>query len=910
MQNRRMAVAAALLMILLLGTSVLAADHLSGFEIVAENEESELYFNAETVELAVRNKQTGHVWYTNHPERDAKETMTRGSSKDRLNSQIVITYYANNERFTMDSYNDAVLHGQVDVKPIPNGIRIDYELGARWKPEDYLPTIISLERFNEEILPRIDSQRDRDWLRGLYAQFSLEEGFADGDEFSILGVDLDFLLGDYGLKVEERGFRATDKRRLLQEYLVLVRDAHKYDNLGQIQPEEIAGLIDTPALLMKWNNKKWDVDDAAALFKAIGYTPDMVGDDHEQFGIAPPYPNLINFRVSVEYTLDGPDLIARVPIDSIVYPEKVYDEKNDKEVSYPMSTISLMPYFGSAESDSDGFIFIPDGSGAIIDFSTDKSRSEPYAQRVYGPDYATLPIREYSASLKDQIYFPVFGLNQGDRAIFGIIESGDAVARIEATAAGMLDSFYKVWASFDVRPTTRVNLEAAGELIGLRSLSINMFQSRLINDDIVVRYSFLDGEDAGYAGMARFYQNYLVGKHGLERIAADGKAPVILEVVGSIDQVKPVLGLPLNVVDPMTTFDQSLEIVDDLRSKGIENLVVRYLGWMRGGIRNIYPTKAPVERKVGTAQGLRNLHQELSMRGIELFPSTEFQLVKRNSLADSFLAFRHSSRSLGRVSAYINTHDISTYQAIDAKRIPILSPRGLDSLVDKFLKDYRKYDLTGLSPGSIGNTLYADYRLKPEELVDRQTAKQILVAQAEKMTENYDLLLEGAHAYLLPYAKYLVRAPLYSRGFEVFDRVVPFYPMVVSGYVGYAGAPYNLADRHGPLYVLKMLETGALPYFVVSGTRSSEVKNTDFNDLYSIYYQDLEEDILALYEEVGEVFERIWGQRIVDHKTLALDVYQTVYEDGTTIFVNYTQEDFVDESSGITIPAEGYVVSQ
>jgi hypothetical protein len=88
------------------------------------------------------------------------------------------------------------------------------------------------------------------------------------------------------------------------------------------------------------------------------------------------------------------------------------------------------------------------------------------------------------------------------------------------------------------------------------------------------------------------------------------------------------------------------------------------------------------------------------------------------------------------------------------------------------------------------------------------------------------------------------------------------------------------------------------------------VKNTDFNDLYSIYYQDLEEDILALYEEVGEVFERIWGQRIVDHKTLALDVYQTVYEDGTTIFVNYTQEDFVDESSGITIPAEGYVVSQ
>lgn len=908
MQDIRMAVATILVFMLLLSTSVLAVDFLDGYEMVADNEESELYFNSTTVELAIRNKQTGKVWYTNPPERDTKETMARGSSKDRLNSQIVITYYANNERFQMDSYNDSVAYDQYEVTSIPNGIRIDYELGSRWKDSDYLPSVISEERFNE-LLSRIDSERDQKFLREQYALFSLEEGYEDSDSISILGVDLDVLLGDYGLKVEEPKFRAADKRRLLQEYLMLVRDAEKYETLAEVKPEHIAGLYDTPALLLKWNAMKWDIEDAIKLLQKIGYTPDEVGEAHRQFNVAPPYPNIRNFRIAVEYTLDGPDLVARIPVDSVFYPDKVYDEQNEREVSYPLTSVSLLRYFGAADDETDGYIFIPDGSGALMDFNADRTGQEPYAQIVYGPDFATQPVAEFTASSKGQIFLPVYGLKQDDHAFFAIIESGDAMARIEATAPGMLDSYYKVWSSFDIRPVTRVNLEAEGELIGLRSLTINMFQSRLIENDVVVRYVLLAGDEANYAGMARFYRDYLVEKNALTPLPADAKPPLLLEVVGSIDQVKPVLGLPLNTVDSLTTFDQSLEIIQDLKARGIEGLAVRYMGWMRGGVRHVFPTKAPVERKVGTARDLQDFQSELSRQGIEFFPHVEFQLVQRNSLFDSFLTYKDSSRTLSRVSAYMNTHDISTWQPISAQRIPILSPRKLGGVVDKFLKDYNKYDLSGLSPGSLGYRLYSDFKLKPQQLVDRQTAKEIAVEQVQKMKANHDLLLEGTHAYLVPYAKYLVQAPLYSRGFSVFDDAVPFYPMVVSGYLGYAGAPYNLADRQGPVNILKMLETGALPYFVVSGTRSSVVKDTDFNHLYSIYYQDLADDIVELYDEVKDILDRIWGQRIMDHKALRADVYQTVYEDGTTVFVNYTRSDYVDEALGIRIPAEGYVVT-
>src|SRR5690606_33387518 len=118
----------------------------------------------------------------------------------------------------------------------------------------------------------------------------------------------------------------------------------------------------------------------------------------------------------------------------------------------------------------------------------------PYNRRVYGRDYASTPNPELSTVDFAQIHLPVFGLKDNDRAFLAIIEEGDAMARIEATVAKMRDSFNKVWASFDVIPQARVFLEAEGALIHLRSLSLNMYQSRPFQRDMVVRYKFLTGD--------------------------------------------------------------------------------------------------------------------------------------------------------------------------------------------------------------------------------------------------------------------------------------------------------------------------------------------------------------------------------------------------------------------------------
>ena len=428
---------------------------LQGFELVAQNEALALYLNERTVEFAVMDQASGRVWHSNPVDRDRKETVAGGTNKTMLGSQLTLTYFVANRQHQMDSYNDSIAHGQYQIHSIPGGFRIDYQLGRRWQDQDYLPLVISEERFDELILSKVTNARERRFFRDLYVLFELEEGYVDSDSISILGVDLDALLGEYGLKVHD-SLRAADKRRLLQEYLVLIRDAKGYVGLGNVTPEDISGLYGTRTLMLRWNVREWDKEDAIELIKSVGYTPDDAVIDHEQYNVAPPYPDLRNFTVSVEYVLDGDSLVARIPGDSITYPSQVTDPATGEVVSYPLTSISLLNYFGASDTDSDGYMMIPDGSGALIYANNGKTAASPYNRRVYGTDYANQPIPEFSTVGLAQVHLPVFGLKDNDQAFLAIIEEGDAMARIEATVAGMRDSFNKVWASFDVMPQVRV----------------------------------------------------------------------------------------------------------------------------------------------------------------------------------------------------------------------------------------------------------------------------------------------------------------------------------------------------------------------------------------------------------------------------------------------------------------------
>lgn len=881
-------------------------ESLAGFDLVAENEALALFLNEETVEFAVLHKESGRVWHSNPHDRQRKETIAAGSNKAMLNAQLVLTYYLTNRQYQMDSYNDAVVHGQYQIHRIPGGFRIDFDFGKRWQDAQYLPQIISEERFNELILSKIPDERDRKFLRDLYILFELEEGYVDPDGISVLGVDMDALLGDYGVKVHD-SLRASDKRRLFQEYLNLVREGQRYTTLGDVKPEDITGLYDTPTLMLRWSIREWDRQDAIALVKQTGYTPEDAAVDHERYGVAPPYPDLRAFSASLEVLLDGDTLLVRIPGDSITFPDRVYDPANDRTVTYPLTAISLLPYFGAADAESDGYLFIPDGTGALIYANNGKTTAQPYNRRVYGTDYAMQPVPELSTVEMEQIHLPVFGIKDNDQAFLAVIEQGDAIARIEAVVHGMRDSFNRVWASFDVMPQVRVHLEAAGELIGLRQLFINMYQSRLYHGDVVVRYMFLTGEEANYSGMARRYQDYLVDRYGLARLEPRDTLPLVLDVVAGIDRIQPVFGVPTNVVVPMTTYAQAEEIIRDLTASGIRALEFRLLGWLKGGINHVFPDAVRLEPKIGAASDLSRLAASLEALGGGLYPSVDFTVVHRDRLTDSFIGFRHASRFLNRKQAYVNQHNIATLQPDDSKRRALVSPAQYDRIIDGFARGYSRLGIGGLSLGDLGRRLVSDFRLNPTNLVDRQQALGIVTQELQRLKElGLDLMIEGANAYALPYASYVVNAPWFSRGPEILDEPVPFYQMVLSGYIPHAAPPGNLTPQDRRVYMLKLLETGALPSFAVAYADSSLVKKSSFDHLYSLSYEAQKERILSLYHEIEGVHKNLWRQRILEHSCVDREVCATRYEDGSVVVVNYGHEGVVVE--GVRVPPLGFAV--
>lgn len=896
-----------------LSSAVLAQDAdldagLTGFEMVAENEHLALYLRSDgIVEFAVLQKASGNVWYSNPYDRERKEVFARGSAKAMLNAQVIISYFDVNRQIQMDSHNDSVAHGQHTINLIEGGFRVDYQIGRIWNDQDYMPLVISEERFNERILAHVERERDREFLRSQYVLVELERGYVDPEPYSIAGVDLDRLLGEYGLKVHD-SLRPQDRRRLLQEYLVKVRDAKGYTSIGQVKFEDIEALVGTPTLMLRWDVREWDKEAIWELARAAGYTPEDVIHDHETYGISPPYPNLRTFQVSVEFFLDGPSLVARIPGESISYPDRVIDPATGNRVTYPLTNISLLPYFGASDTASDGYLFVPDGSGALIYANSNKTGVQPYSGLVYGRDLAAQLLPEFSSVDLERIYLPVFGLKDGDRAFVGIIENGDGIARIEATVAGMHDSFNKVWASFDVMPQVRVNLEAAGARIGLRQLALNMYQVRPYRGDITTRYYFLNGDDADYVGMAKRYREYLAEHRGLSRVRAPESLPFLLHVVGGIDRIQPVFGIPSRVVVPLTTFEQVGTIVRELGALGVEGVHLRYLGWLEGGMRHVFPDRVRVEPKVGTKSGLVELNSALESMGARLYLDAGFAFVRNNRLFDGFIDFLHASRFLNRDEAYVTNYNIATYQPIDSERKSLLSPSQYPRVIGGFAEDSKRLGMLRLSVGDLGKHLYSDFRLDPDELVDRQTALQIVVGQLAALREQgFELLLEGANAYALPYATHVVDAPMVSRGQAIIDQSVPFYAIATSGYLARWAPPANLSDLPRDVYLLRLLETGMLPTFMVAFAPSSEVKHTDYHRLYRIHFDSLKDEITAVYHEARDVLQKVWNQPIVDHACEAAGVCRSLFEDGTLVIVNYGREAYRTED-GAVVPARGFRV--
>ncbi|MGN7355848.1 DUF5696 domain-containing protein [Paenibacillus sp. SAF-054] len=652
--------------------------------------------------------------------------------------------------------------------------------------------------------------------------------------------------------------KVVGKERFEKEILDRIKDADQRDDVKfKFRFDEKKQVYEVRKL------QDYIAEELSAVLEAAGYTAEDAAQDNKENGAGEAEASAeAEFKIPLVYTLDGSNLVVSVPAKELAFNK-----------AYPIASLQILKFFGAADTGKNGYIFVPDGSGALIHLNNKKLNAEPYSLPVYGND-GTFDVKE-RIQTNEVTRLPVFGLKQNDHALIGIIEDGEAGASIAADVSGRNDSYNTVSGKFQVTAMDYYTLSS-----GTKTSAVPMFQTGTYQGSLQLRYAFLSGASADYSGMAAAYRSYLAAKYEWKPLDGSSEAPFILELIGAFRKSKSILGIPYQSTEPLTTFAETEEMLGKLKDAGIGSINLRLVGWFNGGIRHSSPSDIDIPGVLGGKKGFMKLSDYAKKNGIGFYPDAAF-LEKYKGKAGA-------ATLLDRGKAEVYAYNPVTY-AKDTSRFShyILSPRQLPKQVDGFLKDYAKLGVSGLSLRDLGKEVNSDF--DPAHPVNRQDS---LTASAKELSRLRDaagpLMIDGGNAYSLPYAGMIVNAPVRSSRLNITDEEIPFFQMALHGYVDLAGAPYNMDELQSPRHsMLQSLETGSSMYYQWFAADPSQVKDTEYNGLYALHYKDWFDEAVKLYRESSPVLSKVRSQVITAHSKLAPGVVRTTYQNGVSVTINY-----------------------
>lgn len=610
----------------------------------------------------------------------------------------------------------------------------------------------------------------------------------------------------------------------------------------------------------------------------------------------------VAFSVLYRLTKDG--FTVTIPFEDFV--EHIQEGRTapDKAtVSYwGIKDISVLPYFGAAGPEDEGYMLIPDGSGALIRFNNQKSSYGAYNQDIYGRD----PVLVLDKSLKSakNVLMPVFGASCLDHGFFAAVEKGAASAAVNAMSAGTLTSYNNVYMTLRYRQSMSALRSVANGYGDNRSLASTVVVDNNYSENCYqLRYWLLEEEEADYVGMAKCYREYLVSE-GMTKKEAASEASLYLTLYGGIEDTEYFLGVPYQTVQQLTTYSQAQEIILELKEKGVGNLAVRYCGWQEDGLEATVPTKVKYENALGGRKDFQALSDSAGEAGINLFPDVDFlnfyKSGKYSVNSDAIQAATHDT-------AWQYTYNLNTGNKERENRWRMLTPVKSMEAYTKFAESRDKLGTRRISLGSVGAVLYSDFTARSSR-IHRDDALGLWKQMVQAASEAFDgVMVDTGNIYAAMYADYVANVTSESTGFNLTDETVPFYQIVLHGYVSYGTEPVNLSPDPDKA-LLKALETGSNPGFSLIYGDASELADTRYNYLYNAGYEGWRDTILEYYGEAEPVLSAVAGHEITGHEKIADNAYRTDFGTAGSVYVNYGKKDITVD--GVTIAAKDYVYQE
>lgn len=810
-----------------------------GIDFTMESDDLIFALDKATTQFTVTQKSTGKVWYSN-PVDAASDGVADSASKKLLQSVLAIEYSNVSELLVnLNTFEHSVNIGTA----AGTGIYTLEKLDANTIKVNY-----SIGKVSRTFIipPSVPDARMMEWYEKLDRSMQKK-------------------VENYYRKIDINNLLATDdKNELLAKY-----------------PD----LETTCVWEMRSATKDHQKETLQTAFAEIGYTEEEYNKDLEYYSSTDDNEKP-TYNISIVYHLDGDKLTVEVPFEDIEYKSE-----------YPITDLTLLPYFGAGASTEEGFLFVPEGSGAIINFNNGKTNLSAYYAQLYGWDYG---LKRDVVVNETRAAFPAFGISHADGSMLAVVDDYSTLATIQADIAGRRHSYNFAYASYEMVHGSKMDVSKKSDA------TIISYEKGLPEGSIKQTYYFLEGNT--YTDMAKAYREDLLAKYPELQKNEDANVPISVEVIAAIDRVKQVLGMPVTLPEVLTDFASAGELISDMVADGYSNLSLRYNGWLNGGVNHAIPKDIDITSGMGGTKGLKNLVALTESLGVDLYLSGRTQNAYESNIFDGFMKSRDAAKYISR--EVVETPEFSKiwFGDINTSRLAhhyLLRPSVAVDMMQS-LADYAKSYGVGVGYEDTGYMLSGDYNQKRsvtrEASMDMQT--EVL---AEVKSAGTNIALVGGNEYVLQYADLITQMDLFGKDNLIFDAKVPFYEIAIHGLVDYTGNAVNLSgDAWGT--VLKAAETGAGLSFSFYTEPASLVQGTEFMDYFGANYDGWKDKAKAYATRYEKEMAGLNNQFITDHQILANGVTATIYEDNTIVYVNTTEFDYADET--VTIPAREYLVER
>lgn len=595
------------------------------------------------------------------------------------------------------------------------------------------------------------------------------------------------------------------------------------------------------------------------------------------------YPELeIAYEVQVKLTEEG--FKVEIPQDKIT-------EGSSK---YKVAGVYVYPFLGYSKlADREGYMFIPDGSGALIRLKdNDGKYKQPYSEMVYGANVGvddshvlSLFNRMNPFNKPERILAPVFGMVQTDVAMgyLGIIEEGQFSAKIEAYPSGAIIPYNWITAKFIYRQIYNQPTSKDSGTMVVRQKDMNQF-------DIKVRYDFVSEEKADYVGLAEKYRTYLLANELITK--KDNEFKVRVDLLGS-DIEK---GLVFKKDIPMTTFDQASEIFKELQDNGVQDILSIYKGWQDGGNYASLPVRSfKTESKLNNDMSMQELMQETKDRNIDMYLNHDaLRLNPEEHGNTKYKVMKKYNKQAYKENVYGKVYRSFNY----------LNPQSSADIMEKMKKEYEDNAIDNIMISGISNELFS-YSEGSKEF-GRMNTKEYYESIVADYHDNFNLLLEQPFSYLWDYTNKVIDLPMKSSNYVFTDEEIPFLALTLRGIVPLYSEYINFQANQQEFF-LQLVEQGLNPSFYITYEDPSKLLYTNSSHIYSSKYDRYDEMIQDYYGELQQVYEQTAGSMIQDYHR-SNGVTKVTYDNGTIIYVNYQQQDV--QFDGLTIKGLSYKVVQ